>query len=273
MRTLYLSDLDGTLLLKNGELSDFTIDTINHLIDKGMMFSYATARSLPAASKAAERLNIRLPVIVNNGVFIRNPATGEILSLVTFTDEERSFAEDWFKTHGIFPIVYAFDGGAERATYLKGCENEGIRRYLSSRKGDKRFRQAENLDELFSGEAYYYTCIGEKEDLAPVFEHFAKDKRFRCIFQQEIYRPEYWCEIMPVGASKASALKRLKEMLNCDRIITFGDSANDIPMFEASDECYAVENAVPELKAAADAVILPNTEDGVAHWLWDNFEL
>ncbi|CDZ23421.1 cof family hydrolase [[Clostridium] cellulosi] len=273
MKTLYLSDLDGTLLQRDEQLSDFTVKTINRLIEKGMMFSYATARSLSSASKVTGRLDIRLPVIINNGVFIKDPITGENLSAVTFSEEERAFAKEWFKKHGIFPIVYAFDGGAERVTYLKGSENEGKRHYLSSRKGDKRFRQAENTDELFRGEVYYYTCIGEKEELAPVFEHFAKDKRFRCVFQQEIYRPEYWCEIMPAGASKATALQRLKEMLNCDKIITFGDSANDIPMFEVSDECYAVENAVPELKEVADAVILSNTEDGVARWLCENFKL
>lgn len=29
---------------------------------------------------------------------------------------------------------------------------------------------------------------------------------------------------------------------NCDRIVSFGDALNDIPMFQISDECYAVEN-------------------------------
>lgn len=38
-------------------------------------------------------------------------------------------------------------------------------------------------------------------------------------------------------------------------------------MFEIADECYAVENAVDELKEIATAVIGNNNEDGVAHWL------
>ncbi|MCM1416322.1 MAG: HAD family hydrolase, partial [bacterium] len=42
---------------------------------------------------------------------------------------------------------------------------------------------------------------------------------------------------------------------------------NDIPMFEISDECYAVANAAPELKALATDVIASNDEDGVAKWL------
>ena len=44
-------------------------------------------------------------------------------------------------------------------------------------------------------------------------------------------------------------------------------------MFEISDECYAVENAVDELKAVATGVIESNEEDGVAKWLLDHVEL
>ena len=85
--------------------------------------------------------------------------------------------------------------------------------------------------------------------------------------QQELYRPEYFLEIMPKKASKAEAIKRLKEIWRCDRVVSFGDAVNDIPMFEISDECYAVANAVPELKAYATGEIASNDEDGVAKWL------
>ena len=91
--------------------------------------------------------------------------------------------------------------------------------------------------------------------------------------QQELYRPEYWCEIMPAKASKANAIRKLKEMRGCSRVISFGDAINDIPMFEISDECYAVENAVDELKAVATGVIESNEEDGVAKWLLSHVEL
>ena len=52
--------------------------------------------------------------------------------------------------------------------------------------------------------------------------------------------------------------------------MSFGDAVNDIPMFRISDECYAVENAVDELKEIATAVIADNDNDGVARWLEAN---
>ncbi len=53
-------------------------------------------------------------------------------------------------------------------------------------------------------------------------------------------------------------------------MVSFGDAVNDIPMFRISDECYAVANAVEELKAMADGVIGDNDSDAVARWLLAN---
>jgi hydroxymethylpyrimidine pyrophosphatase-like HAD family hydrolase len=50
-------------------------------------------------------------------------------------------------------------------------------------------------------------------------------------------------------------------------VVCFGDSANDIPMFAAADRAYAVANALPEVAAAADAVIDAHDVDAVAEFL------
>ena len=76
---------------------------------------------------------------------------------------------------------------------------------------------------------------------------------------------------MPFAASKANAIKQLKELLECDRVVAFGDGRNDIDMFELADESYAVQNADEQLKRYATSVISSNDEDGVAHWLEDNY--
>lgn len=44
MKTLYVSDLDGTLLNSQQQTSSYTNQVINQLVDEGMLFSYATAR-------------------------------------------------------------------------------------------------------------------------------------------------------------------------------------------------------------------------------------
>ena len=51
-RTLYVSDLDGTLLRSDERTSDYTNSVINRLTRHGMLFSYATARSCHTARKS-----------------------------------------------------------------------------------------------------------------------------------------------------------------------------------------------------------------------------
>lgn len=266
-RILYVSDLDGTLLNKSDRISPKSLDIINGLVEKGMLFTYATARSLVSASVVTKGLSARIPVIAYNGAFIFQASTGEVLSQEGFSGEEMAQAEKAFGQCGISPLVYSFIQGEEKLSWIAGEENDGIRRYLGNRKGDRRLRPVAGREELYQGEMFYFTCIGEQEELWPVYDIFSKDSRYRCTIQQELYRPEYWCEIMPANATKAKAIAKLKELWGCGRVISFGDAVNDIPMFEISDEAYAVENAVEELKAAATGIIGSNEEDGVAKWL------
>jgi len=72
---------------------------------------------------------------------------------------------------------------------------------------------------------------------------------------------------MPKKATKANAAIQIKNMLKCDKLVVFGDGLNDISLFSVADESYAMQNAVPELKKIATAVIESNDNDGVAKWI------
>lgn len=267
MSTLYVTDLDGTLLNSSDQISQYSMETINGLVARGMQFTYATARSLVSASVVAKGLSATIPVIAYNGALIIHPATGEVISSLSFTEEEAGYVSGVLQENGANPLVYAYVDGVERVSYVAGRENEGIRRYLDVRKGDRRFRPLADEERLYQGDIFYFTCIAGREELLPLYEIFSGDERYRCTLQQELYRPEYFLEIMPKKVSKAEAIQKLKEIWHCDRVVSFGDAVNDIPIFEISDACYAVANAVPELKAHATDVIGSNDEDGVARWL------
>lgn len=274
MKTLHVTDLDGTLLNSNSSISEYSKNIINGLVEKGMLFTYATARSLTSASVVAKGLSTEIPIIAYNGAFIVEPSNGKILSSNFITEEQKEFLKETFQKHNVSPLVYAYVDGMEKVTFRTDRENEGIRHYLNVRKGDKRFNPLteEEADRLYLGDSFYYTCIGEKEELLPVYEVLKDHEAFNVLFHQEIYRPEYWCEILPKKATKANAIAELKKLWGCDRVVSFGDAENDIPMFEISDECYAVENAVEELKKISTGIIGSNEDDGVAKWLKENWQ-
>jgi Cof subfamily protein (haloacid dehalogenase superfamily) len=273
MKTLYVTDLDGTLLNRNDKLSEYTIETLNNLISNGMYFSYATARSLSSASVVTNGLTTDIPVIIYNGAFIVNANTKEKLYSLYFNEYEQNIVMELLNNNKIYPLVYSYINAEEKVSWIKDKDNDGIRNYINSRKGDKRLRSISNVKELYMGNIFYYTCIGSKKELIKIYECLNGFNEFTCTLQQELYREEYWCEIMPKKATKGNAIIKLKELLRCDKIITFGDAINDIPMFLLSDESYAVENAVEELKNKATGIIMSNDKDGVAKWLEGNYNL
>ncbi len=83
----------------------------------------------------------------------------------------------------------------------------------------------------------------------------------------------YWVDIHHSDGSKGDAVATLKDELKIERVICFGDSDNDLSMFERADEAYAPENAKDLIKAAATAVIGHHDEDGIARFLRERFEL
>lgn len=269
-KTLYVSDLDGTLLHSDERISAESCKIINDLVEKGMLFSYATARSSTTARLATAGLNANIPMIVYNGVFIEDHLTGEYLVSNLFLDSQTKEIANLLHSHHIFPIVYSLLDGKERFSYQKDKITPGMACYLNSRKGDHRDRPLDGSAGLWDGAAYYITCIDEECRLFPLYEQLRE--QYDCIYQKDIYSGAQWLEILPAGAGKANAVAQLKKLFHADRVVSFGDSKNDLPMFAVSDACYAVENASEELKAAATGVIPGNNEDGVARWLLERFE-
>jgi Predicted hydrolases of the HAD superfamily len=263
--TLYVSDLDGTLLDNEGQLPNEAAEIINGLMDKGLQFTYATARSFSSAGKITSALKLKLPVITYSGVVVGDgvtmryemPPKAELANLFQALEREK-----------IAPLVYAVIGGKERCSWIRGLETHGIQNYVRSRDGNERMRPVESFAALFEGEIFYFSHIGTKEQMQRAKELFAAAPVLNAHIQQDTYFPEdFWMEAFSAGANKACAVQMLKKQLGADKLVCFGDNLNDIPMFKVADECYAVENACEEVKKRATAVISSNEEYGVAKWL------
>lgn len=262
--TLFVSDLDGTLLRFDTSLSDYTIRTVNGLADD-FLFTYATARSFASASPLVKKLKLRCPAVIFNGVFVVDPISGKRLAENVYSKECRSLAQDFFIEHNIAPLVYSHIDGQERVSYLES-RSDDVKYYLSLRKNDKRLRPVDNYGELFKGEIFYFTVIDPK-DTAPLNALFTKENGFSRNVQRDTYDDMIWYEIFDKNASKSNAVLQIKSMVNADKLVCFGDNLNDISMIKAADAGVAVENACEELKSLCDEVTFSNNEDGVARYI------
>lgn len=262
-KILYISDLDGTLLRSNQTTSDYTNHIINSLTEEGVVFSYATARSIYSSSKVTEGLDAKIPVITYNGAFIVDNVTREVIDANYLDNDVYTLLQELF-SEGIYPIVYSIIDGKERFSYYPEKSAKGIVEFVALR-NDVRKRIVHSQEELIEGNIFYITCIESPEKIKPFYDKYKE--LYHCVYQRDIYSGEQWLEFMSKNATKASAIQRLKQITKSDYVIAFGDGINDLEMFEIADESYAMENAVPELKAIATKVIESNDMDGVAHWL------
>lgn len=262
-KTLFVTDLDGTLLTPEQTLSRYTLDTVNALTAEGMAFTYATARSGETAAQVTLGLKISAPRVLYNGAFVVDNNDRVVLSNM-FSKHDKREIIDGLISSAIYPVVYSVIGGAEKFSFLPDRSTAGCKRFLDTRKHCVRYNPVKSVRDLYDGETFYILCVNDERKLAPFYEKF-KD-RYNCVFQNDIYTNDVWLEIMPKAATKAKALAELKRMLDC-RLVVFGDGKNDADMFRIADESYAVENACEELKSTATAVIGRNIDDSVAKQL------
>jgi len=272
MKTLYVSDLDGTLLSREARIPVYSIERLNRMIEAGMTFTFATARTAQSARAAVEGLCLRTPAILYGGGLIYDYASHETLRAVLFEKEVKEYVLSVLLTYGIQPFVYgaSAEGTRELVVWNRQAETTGMQRYLSQRCGDSRLYPLDGGGELLNGFVFNFKCVGPAEQLEKAWNVLKFDSRLICLYHKETYQNDYWIEISPRESNKASAVAFLKERLGCGRGTCFGDSSNDSDMFDVCDEKYAVKNADDWLKAKATAVIGYCEEDGVAKWLESN---
>lgn len=265
--TLYVTDLDGTLLRPDTSISAETVDMLNLLIARGVLFTYATARSFSSASPLVKKINLSCPAVTFNGVFVIDPKSGEHIIENVFGEDSFAKARDFFIKHKLAPLVYSYIDGRERVSYLADrlCETET---YVASRKDDVRLRAVSGYDELFAGKVFYFTLLNPKMKISALDDMFRAENGFTRSYQPDTYNEnEMWYEIFSSKASKANAVMQVKKLVKADKTVCFGDSANDISMIRAADTGAAVANASADLKKEADVIIGSASSGAVAEYI------
>ncbi len=270
MTTLYVSDLDFTLLRIDSTLSSRTVQVVNQMVAQGHLFTYATARSYTSASRVTKGLRLRLPLITYGGAVVVGPRDGAIAEVIPLPAEAaEAIMAVRSAINGVEPLLFATVDGRDRLCWREGRENRFTQPFLAARSGDPRLRPLADWSSLGPTSVFFATFIGDVQDIDAMRLELSSqlDDCFVTV-GPDAYNPEHsWMEITSVHATKAATARRLKQKYGAEKMVAFGDNLNDLPLLEEADHACAVANAVPDLLAIADDVLETNERDGVAEWL------
>ena len=273
-RTLYVSDLDGTLLTSESRVSEHTASVLNALIAAGAMFTVATARTPATVTELLAGVNVELPMLTLSGSALWDNKHKCYTRVSAIPQDVLCAIADVMERHGVQPFVYR-QHGALLHTHHYGEMSVVERRFVEERKNlklkkfflnDKDYRH--NPDKailMFSHREY--------EKLRPVAEELREKVNCQVMFYHDIVDPSIGLlEVYAQGCTKAAAVSALAKSVGADRIVVFGDNRNDIPMFKVANHSVAMGNAFDEVKREASEVIGDNDHDSVALWIEQDFQ-
>ena len=270
-KTLYISDLDGTLLNNRAVLSDYTLRTLNKMSDKGFDFTVATARTSATALQMLEDVNLKLPIILMNGVIIYDPLNSTIIKKESIPEKALAEIINILQDTNQHGFMYTLHRD-KLVTYYQSLSNKYMSDFVEERKMkfDKVFTKITNYSYV-TDDVIYFAFLDTLVNIERLYEKIGAIEDVDAVKYRDNYTGNLWyLEVFNPNASKYNGIKFLREKYGYDKVVCFGDNLNDIAMFNACDECYATANAKPELKEMADAVIGKNDQNGVAKWLEEN---
>ncbi|MDJ0778155.1 MAG: HAD-IIB family hydrolase [Gammaproteobacteria bacterium] len=271
---LIVFDLDGTLLDRNSTISDYTRETLDLLSQREIAYTIATGRTLHGARAIIENHPFELPQAYKNGVLIWHPDERRYSSSTTLTAPELEHVVRACLQQGLSPFVFTLDENHNSSVYHAATGTAADRELMQVLDIEGHVGM-HALDDLpADATVTHVNSIGQHDAIQAVVSQVEDEAHL--VAYSGLAREGadwHWLDIHHSDASKGGAIIALKELLGLERVICFGDSDNDLSMFEAADEAYAPANANDRIKAAATAVIGHHDEEGIARFLRQRFAL
>lgn len=273
-KTLYVSDLDGTLLNSQSVLSDNTVNILKSLIlDDKALFTVATARTPATVVELMACVPSVLPYIVMSGAALWDNATQTYADVRRIHDSVVETILPIYNAHGINPFIYRRHGSVLHAHHVEAMTEEE-RSFILPRVTTplKSLVTSSVLDTFSADEAVLMFALGDFARLRAAADEVERTG-VPCsqMCYHDIFDPNRGIlDIYAAGVSKAEAVRRMAERTGADRVVVFGDNLNDLPMMRVATHSVAVSNAFDEVRRQADEVIGSNGNDAVARWIADD---
>jgi Cof subfamily protein (haloacid dehalogenase superfamily) len=257
-RLLIALDIDGTVMREDGTITDAVHTQIARMVELGHEVMIATGRSVAMTMPVVDRLGITPQYIVcSNGA----------ITLKRDPDAPLGYRREMVETFDPSEVLQTVRANLNTANYAVEDE-DGLSRYTGSFPDGALGAGSEKVefDDLLGQRATRVVVISPEhaiEDFLDVVEDMGLHKVSYNVGWTA------WLDIAPDGVNKATALERVRELLEIprDRIIAVGDGRNDIDMLEWASQSgrgVAMGQAPAEVQDAANELTATDLDDGVA---------
>lgn len=262
-KKIFFTDLDGTLLNDQKEITPKTYDAVINWMNSGNYFALSSGRPLNSIKEviALHKLQHKnLFAVGFNGALIYHPDTDTKITSKTLSVEEMHTVKSVADKHGIY--CHAYDD----SRILIPRDGEEIQFY--TRVIHLPYEVIENFPEGIAP-SNKMLCI--KLNAGNLLQDLADDitkalnGSVTCV-----QSCEHYLEVFSNSSGKGKAVVELCKHLNIDITDSFaaGDEQNDISMIEAAGTGIAMLNGRDTVKASANVITkTSNNEDGLLPFL------
>ena len=238
MIKLIASDLDGTIIDNNNQISSYDLEAINKLNHSNVNFAVCTGKTYSMTKKLCKELQATYGVF-GVGTQIINLKTGEEIIRNSITNIQAQKCIDIANKNNLHCHIYTDD----KIISQKALKYIAFRNYQLY-KNDVKFEIVNSLKEYIEKESpsILKLVISSKKDLGSVKQDILSLENLEAIqikkydkYKDKIINEEYeYLDIVPKNITKYSALKQLGNYLNISNqeVMAVGDNMNDIEMIE-----------------------------------------
>ena len=264
---LIVSDVDGTLLTSDRQLTKETIAAIKKANEQNLKFTISTGRVVSMLDYYIKTLEITTPVIAFNGAVGWDPVNKEMIYDIPMDKEELGELLELCKFYKLDYGVMTMGVNYFSPNSLRIARYESYNEFAKSQ--DMSIMEVGIFDENHScldGIKAYKLLITEKDStkINVMVDHLQAMKNTAYTFSEPTL-----LDISEKSADKGNGVKKLAEYygLKPEEVCAIGDYDNDVSMLSYAGFSVAMGNAQPNVKDHAFYVTASNDDNGLAQVL------
>ena len=237
----FVTDLDGTLLHKENDVKKSTIELVKEMQRSGIKVATATGRILSSVRFLKGELGLNLDYyVLGNGSVV--------------TDSNFNIIYKRSIDYKIIRALYEYLDNVQLKGRRNALTNENVYCLTGKPESDRPFFHESSIDDIADKEVVSFVANYEGKDMK-VIEEIAADMKQKFI-EVEVFQNQHFIDVAPKGASKASGIKTVMEKLgDIKKLYTIGDSYNDIPMLQMTENSFTFQSSPEAVKKNAGTVV------------------